>query len=276
MTDLEKKNYPNVGQSLGIVGILIAGMIIMSPLTVILNKFVGKDASMLIYYLFAMGIPFWIVYAIRKRKTGNAKFNFRIENKRIIPFVIISTIALLFGVMYPIAELVTVLIPMPEMFKEAFAMNPSLLIFLMIVIAAPILEELIFRGIILDGQLNNKSPITAILISSILFAFVHLNPWQFVSALFLGALSGWVYYKTKSISLSIIIHATNNFAGFLIMFISGKIYGLDNSAMKEMTIIESYGGLTNFVAITVGSVLIFAVSTHFLRKKLKNNKNACC
>ena len=276
MTYLEKKYYPNVGQSFGIAGILIAGMIIMSPLTIILYKFVGKDASMLIYYLFAMGIPFWIVYTIRKRKTGNAKFNFRIENKRIIPFVIISTIALLIGVMYPLAELMMVLIPMPEMLKESFAMNPNLIIFLMIVVSAPILEELIFRGIILDGQLNNKSPITAILISSILFAFVHLNPWQFISALFLGVLSGWVYYKTRNISLSIIIHATNNFAGFLIMFVSEKNYGLDKSAMKGMTLIESYGGLTNFVLITVGAILIFAVSTHFLRKKLIIVENACC
>ena len=106
LTDIEKKNYPNVGQSFGIAGILIAGMIIMSPLTIILNKFIGKDASMLINYLFAMGIPFWIVYTIKKRKTGSVKFNFRIENKRIIPFVIISTIALLFGIMYPLAELI--------------------------------------------------------------------------------------------------------------------------------------------------------------------------
>jgi membrane protease YdiL (CAAX protease family) len=178
--------------------------------------------------------------------------------------------------MSPLAELIMVLIPIPEMFKEAFAMNPNLLIFLMIVIAAPILEELLFRGIILDGLLNKQSPITAILISSTLFAFVHLNPWQFVSALFLGVLSGWVYYKTKSISLSIIIHATNNFVGFLIMFINEKIYGLDKSAMKEMKLIESYGGLTNFIVITVCAILIFTVSIHFLRKKLKNDENACC
>ena len=102
MTDLENKNYPNTGQSLGIVGILILGILLLSPLIFILNKFIEKDASSLIYYLFAIGIPFCIVFSLRKQKTGCSTFNFKIKNKWIVPFVILSTVGLFFGVSCPV------------------------------------------------------------------------------------------------------------------------------------------------------------------------------
>lgn len=113
---------------------------------------------MLIYYLLAIGIPFWIVNSVKKIKTSNNSFNLIIENKRIIPFLIVGTIALLFGIITPIISL----IPMPQILKEAFMAMGSqkgIFTFALLVIAAPILEELIFRGIILDGLLKIYSPI---------------------------------------------------------------------------------------------------------------------
>lgn len=67
MTNSEDKNYPNMGQSLGILGIMVSGMIFMSPI-IFLEKFIGEEAAMLIYYFCAVGITFWIVYSIRKEK----------------------------------------------------------------------------------------------------------------------------------------------------------------------------------------------------------------
>ena len=271
MTDLEigleTKNYPSVGQSFGIVGIMIAVMLLTSPLNIILGKFIDKEAALLIYYLLAVGIPFWIVHSIRKRKTSTKAYNFAIENKRIIPFVIIASVALLFGVISPISDL----IPMPEFFKKALvelASQKGFFTFLYMVIAAPVLEELIFRGIMLDGLLKKYSPIKAILISSFLFGLVHLNPWQFIAGLFLGVFMGWIYYKTKSLSFTIIIHAAVNFSGYLTKFFS------DTSSMDK-TLVESYGGVLNLVLVIVGCISIFAISTYYLWKEfVKDNINS--
>jgi len=268
MTNLENKNYPNVWQSLAITGIVILGVILFIPLIIILSLFIDEDVSMLIYYLLAVGIPFWIVYFIRKRKTGISTFNCRIENKRVVPYIIIATIALPFGIIDPVVNL----IPMPEIFKDIFVFNPNLCTFLAIVIAAPVLEELIFRGVMLDGLLKRYSPVKALLVSSILFGFVHLNPWQFVGAFLIGVFIGWVYYHTRSLSLAIIIHAVYNFVSFLIIFIGEKFYGLDCATMNKMTFAESYGCLTNFVFITVGAILVFVTSVCFLRKEFKKMK----
>jgi membrane protease YdiL (CAAX protease family) len=266
MTDLEHKNYPNVGQSFGIVGIMILGAILMTPVMLIHHKFIDREALTLIYYLLAVGVPFWIVYSIRKRKTGIKTFHFKIDNKRIIPFVIVAAIALLFGIISPISDL----IPMPELLKKAFldlAKQTGFSSFLYMVIAAPILEELIFRGIMLDGLLRKYSPIKSILISSLLFGLVHLNPWQFIAGLFLGVFMGWVYYKSKSLSFTIIIHAAVNLSGFLMRCFTD----FDPSSMDK-TLVESYGSILNLVIVISVSLLLIPICIYYLNNEFKKNE----
>ncbi len=234
-----------------------------SPLYLMLGKLIGNDASMLIYYLLAIGIPFWIVYSIRKRKTNNPSFNFTIENKRIVLWLIIGSIVLLLGVISPIGNL----IPMPENIKKAFmdfGSQTGFFAFLLVVIAAPILEELIFRGIILDGLLKKYSPIKSILISSLLFGLVHLNPWQFITGLIIGVFSGWVYYRTRSLSFSIIIHATANLSGFLTRFIIDTDSSIGNLVPDSV--------LSNLFLVIVSSILV-AVCIYFLRKEFERVKD---
>lgn len=265
MTEPTTKNYPNVAQSFGITGIVILGMLLLSPVNLVLNKLIGKEASMLIYYLLAIGIPFWIVYLIKKNKTGDNSFNMTIENKRIIPFVIVGTIALLFGIISPIGNL----IPIPESIKKAFmdlGSQTGVFAFFLMVIAAPILEELIFRGIILDGLLKKYSPTKSILISSLLFGLVHLNPWQFVTGLIIGIFSGWVYYKTRSLSLSIIIHASANLSGYIMR------YFIDVDSSMDDTLVEMYGGITNLILAIVGAIIIVSICIYFLNKEFSKLK----
>ena len=264
MTEPTTKNYPNVAQSIGITGIVVLGMLLLSPINLILNKLINKEVSMLVYYLLAIGIPFLIVYSIRKRKTADFSFNLNISNKKIIPFIIMGAIALLFGIVSPIANL----IPMPESIKKAFmefGSQTGVFAFILMVIAAPILEELIFRGIILDGLLKKYSPVKSILVSSLLFGLVHLNPWQFVTGVVIGIFSGWIYYNTRSLLPSIIIHAAANLSGFAMR------YFIDvNSSMND-TLIEMYGGITNLVLTIVGSVIILIFCVYYLKNEFIKN-----
>lgn len=259
------KNYPNVAQSFGITGIVILGMLFLSPVNLLLNDLIGKEASMFIYYLLAIGLPFFIVYTIRKRKTGKDSFNLSIENKVLIPFVVIGTVALLFGIISPIGNL----IPMPESIKKAFmdfGGQTGIFAFMLMVVAAPILEELIFRGIILDGLMKKYSPEKSILLSSFLFGLVHLNPWQFVTGFIIGIFAGWIYYKTKSLSLTIIIHAAANLSGYIVR------YFIDMESSMDDTLVEMYGGLTNLILVIVGSIIIVSICIYFLEKEFSKQK----
>ena len=82
--------------------------------------------------------------------------------------------------------------------------------FFLLVIVAPVTEEVIFRGLILRAFLRRFKPAAAFLLSSVLFGMVHLNPWQFVSASALGMLFAWWYARTQSLVPSLIGHALAN------------------------------------------------------------------
>ena len=80
----------------------------------------------------------------------------------------------------------------------------------LLVIVAPITEELLFRGIILQGLLCRYRSTTAVVITAILFTLLHVNPWQFCSALALGLVLGWFYLRSGSLAICILGHAIYN------------------------------------------------------------------
>ncbi|RAK70720.1 hypothetical protein DLM85_01910 [Hymenobacter edaphi] len=83
-----------------------------------------------------------------------------------------------------------------------------------ICVAAPVLEELLFRGVLLPGLLRNYGPARAILQSGLVFGVFHLNPAQALSAGLLGLLLGWVYWRTDSLLACMWLHFLNNAAAW--------------------------------------------------------------
>lgn len=126
-----------------------------------------------------------------------------------------------------LADLCTTVLPEPpqwltDMLESLTSGDHLLLNFLMVSIMAPFFEEWLCRGMFLRGLLNctrrdkegNKvrgvKPVWAIVISAALFALIHLNPWQAIPAFLLGCLFGYVYYRTGSLKLTMLMHFTNN------------------------------------------------------------------
>ena len=110
--------------------------------------------------------------------------------------------------------LTNLLPPMPEILKQALQnlTNGNVWFnFLMVSIFAPICEEWLCRGMVLRGLLSNKvKPAVAISVSALFFAVIHLNPWQAIPAFIMGCLFGYVYYKTGSLKLTMLMHFVNN------------------------------------------------------------------
>ncbi len=98
-----------------------------------------------------------------------------------------------------------------ELFNKIFESDYGMYgAFLKVVIMAPVIEELIFRGVIMHGLMRNYSKFTAVFISALMFALWHLNPWQFPATFILGLVLGILMLRTRSIYLCIIGHAINN------------------------------------------------------------------
>ncbi|MDD2371557.1 MAG: type II CAAX endopeptidase family protein [Firmicutes bacterium] len=90
-------------------------------------------------------------------------------------------------------------------------MNSGLIMILIAVsISAPIFEEIIFRGIILNDFKKVFPVWAAILVQAILFGVFHGNLIQGVYATILGIILGFIYYKYKSIWAVILLHFSYN------------------------------------------------------------------
>jgi membrane protease YdiL (CAAX protease family) len=204
------------------------------------------------------------VYGIRKKKTNIDSFNLTIENPRIIPLIVLAAIPLNLGIAGPLMDL----IPMSDFFRNMMlelGSDQGLLMFAALVIAAPILEELIFRGIMLDGLLKIYSPVKAIVLSSLFFGLIHLNPWQFVGGALVGGFMGWVYYHTRSVLATILIHASFNLTAFSLG------YFIDIEVIMDLPYAEVLGGMTNYILFIAGSILITLTCVFFLNKEFKES-----
>ena len=116
-----------------------------------------------------------------------------------------------------------------DLFFDANSANSPLiliLIFISLAISAPLFEELIFRGYILDCLRTNYSDLFSIFASGLLFGFLHWEPlfgffdlYQTGAATLGGFLYGWLRIKTGSLWPSIICHSIWNGSIFLTVYI---------------------------------------------------------
>jgi membrane protease YdiL (CAAX protease family) len=157
--------------------------------------------------------------------------------KRISNGVVAAVILSCTGAMIVLSEvdnLFRTILPVPQMLVEIFnnmrGGEEHVLAggFLMVVVA-PVTEELIFRGLILKGFLQRFSVLKAAILSSILFGLVHLNPWQFVSGSLLGLLFAWWYARTGSLWPSLLGHAFVNGSFWLFALLPFEIQGFNSS-----------------------------------------------
>ena len=61
-------------------------------------------------------------------------------------------------------------------------------------VLAPVIEEILMRGVVLGGMKNSYGTVTALLISATLFACLHFNMVQTLSAFVCGIILGLLYY----------------------------------------------------------------------------------
>jgi hypothetical protein len=87
--------------------------------------------------------------------------------------------------------------------------------FIAICILAPLSEEVMMRRIILKDMWRKTGKMWGgILISSAIFAIIHLNPAQVVFAFPAAIILGWLYAVTGSLSVPILVHMANNSIAF--------------------------------------------------------------
>lgn len=157
---------------------------------------------------------------------------------------------------------------------ELIYSTPVWLLFLMTVIVAPIMEELIFRKLLLD-RLSVYGGKFAIIVTAVAFGLFHGNIDQFFYATLGGIVLGYVAFKSENWLYSVIVHMAMNFlGGILPLFVTGSLenvftwlenVGEDPEAyaniptelLGDYMIVAAYAGLMS--ALVVGGIVLLVL-----------------
>jgi uncharacterized protein len=104
------------------------------------------------------------------------------------------------------------LFPLSAWEEQAFSkmVSENLAAVISTCILAPVLEEMLFRGVLLRSFLTQYPRWAAISFSALFFGAAHLNVYQFFLAFFLGLLLGWLFDRSRSLIPCIALHAAVN------------------------------------------------------------------
>jgi len=140
--------------------------------------------------------------------------------------------------------------------SNSFASN--LLVSIAFCLVAPITEEFLFRGIILQRWATKWGISAGLLSSSLLFGFMH--PQNPIGLSLLGIILGVLYIKTRSLIVPIAFHALNN-----ILAVSTQLLPGDSSNSQPA---ESLQNLINYWSF---GLLMMAISLPFLLRFIWKN-----
>ena len=226
---------PGVSGMFGLLGWFLVGNLLGSLVTFILGLFLPSSVVMeygsLVAYPIAF-IPAMMYAAGQSRKNMLFDPGYKLSSANFGPFkwwsIALITVVLSFATMISadlpnylnmkVTDTVPVLKEFYDMISAALEQmtgGPFWSSFLLTAIFAPIFEEWLCRGMVLRGLLTKMKPVWAIVISALFFALIHMNPWQALNAFIIGVVMGYVYYKTGSLWLTMLIHFVNN--GFAVI-----------------------------------------------------------
>lgn len=252
-----------------LLGGMILGAVLLATISAAFLLTTGLNLEMNPWFLACMNIiPLTCAIVLFDFAIVRPKYkkplNFNFSSTNFYTYLLIFP--MMFGMMM-ISEYFTNFIPttgpiLGEMFERVNNVftgltNDWYLMFIMAVVAAPLLEEIIFRGIIQKGLINGGMDYRkAILVASFLFGVVHGNPWQFLGALLMGMVLGFTYHKTKTLLVPILLHAFNNGISFLLTY-----YDKDDSFADLF-------GFPDYIILLIGLV-VFGVFYYLFTRKYK-------
>ncbi|MEM9980607.1 MAG: type II CAAX endopeptidase family protein [Cyanobacteria bacterium P01_D01_bin.2] len=145
--------------------------------------------------------------------------------------------------------------------KTAIPWLYNLLMVLLLVVAAPVLEEFIFRGFLLHRWGTRWNPPIAVLLTSVLFGILHGNV---IGLTMFGLVMALLYFRTSSLGVVIAVHALNNAIAASLEVI------VRLTGHSEPTTLEDFRSGIWFGAILLAAALPFLAK--FIRRNWPSRK----
>ncbi|MCX8007650.1 MAG: CPBP family intramembrane metalloprotease [Coriobacteriia bacterium] len=117
-----------------------------------------------------------------------------------------------FGILYGLLMRQAGFVPDSSALLKTFGGRATGLVLaaVLVVCVGPVIEEIVFRGVLLQGLMTRLGAWPAIAVQAVVFAALHRSVWLFVPMTALGAALGWLAWDRESIRPAIVAHAAYN------------------------------------------------------------------
>jgi len=95
-----------------------------------------------------------------------------------------------------------------------------LAIVFVVVVGAPAVEELVYRGFIQGSLQRRIAPIVALVLTAVWFTVIHLQPIEFPGLFAFALVLGWCRWKTGNIGMAWVAHVAFNGAGLSLVVLT--------------------------------------------------------
>jgi len=182
---------------------------------VLIQFYKGRDQSFSMgYTLLVLMIYLLIIfYALRMAKKEDLlTLDFSFFNLKSVIWLVLS---------YLVSIGINIFAANQVALQSLFQNTPVILIVVGALFSAPILEEILFRGLI-PKKLFPKHELIGLIVGSILFGFFHgpTNIGSFILYAGMGGVLALVVYQTKHLEMGILAHMLRNGIAILVMIIS--------------------------------------------------------
>ncbi|MDD3839453.1 MAG: type II CAAX endopeptidase family protein [Clostridia bacterium] len=145
--------------------------------------------------------------------------------------------------------------------------------------SAAICEEFLFRGVILSGyqKLGGRK---AIIISSLMFGFMHINVQNLVGPLVIGIILGYLVYRSNSILAGMVGHFTFNSIAVTLAYLASTFQGVNGDMMNEVPSLDALpagfliAAIVVWMIIAIGAAALLVLFLKLFNKTVGDQGNS--
>lgn len=233
-----------------------------------LSVFASTDFGAVIAYVF-VGLAVLIVLknnsiTLHEFSSNRLSVNWFAFTGSIIFIYVLKLLLVFTGMMYfffalPLEDLLLVEEPV------IYSVEEKIYTFLLIVIAAPIVEEFLFRGILLHNRIQKSGVFWGVLFTSFIFGMLH--PLTFASSFVAGLFFSYLYLYYRNIWIPILAHALMNCIEFVRSYLIAPSVSL-NEPLPQLLWVD----LLIFTSLTTAVLFIFVFGLVKIHNKLKRQE----
>ncbi len=131
-----------------------------------------------------------------------------------------------------------------------------------VLLAAPLCEEVSFRGLVQQPLVARLNPWRGIAAAALAFSILHMDPVGFLPRFELGLLFGWLLWRTGSLWAPILAHLVNNGVAILLYFTVGRA-----ATPPELSEPSAWAPLIGVMLLSLAVLAPLLAVIHFLTRQ---------